>query len=225
VLNCETSRESPSPPSDAFPPDDCALAEGVTISLETEDEEALGSCTTDTEGTCTVPVPVWPDGAAPVVVARQQFLTIADGYDPTQSEVRMELMGDDSAAVFVNILIAGSGPFPFPIYAATCEEAPEIVSPFAAAFPPKGCVATEGAIASVALRDGTEIGTCTIDADAARTVDAPFASTVIVTLDEATILNGYTPRQNPITTRVYTEFASAVFLIAPSTTGTPSPAG
>lgn len=221
VLDCAAPvpEPVPIPPTDAFPPAGCEPGGGVAVIVETEDGVALGRCTTGDDGSCTVPIPV--DRPVPAVVARQDGRTVRDGYEPTQVEIREEIVGEYSAAAFVNVPTAGPESSPFPVYAATCPAEPEPASPFAGRFPPEGCLATQGMTVVVTLRDGSEVGACTIDAEGRCRVEVPFAATVIVTADASTLPPEYAPRQNPITTRVITEFAGAVFVNLPGPAGTP----
>lgn len=93
-----------------------------------------------------------------------------------------------------------------------CPSDPGQVSPAAGNFPPEGCTAASGVSFTVALEDGTEVASCTTDADGMCIVSAPNEATVVVTEDVSTATEGYAPRENPITTRVVTEFAGAVFV-------------
>ena len=102
----------------------------------------------------------------------------------------------------------------FLIYAVNCETDPGVVSPAQGELP-ADCAGEVGVTATVELTDGTEVATCTTDADGFCTVQAPNEAEVVVTVDETTVLAGYAPRENPITTQVVTEFAGATFVNLP----------
>ena len=102
----------------------------------------------------------------------------------------------------------------FLIYAVNCESDPGTVSPAQGQLP-ADCAGEVGVVATVALTDGTEVATCTTDADGFCTVQAPNEADVVVTADETTVLEGYSPRENPIATQVVTEFAGVTFVNLP----------
>lgn len=113
----------------------------------------------------------------------------------------------------------------FTVASYSCDSDPGQVS-LAAGNIPDSCTPDAGAVAEVALQDGTAVGTCTTDASGLCTLQAPNEATVVVTLDESTVASGNTPRENPITTQVITEFASALFInvpAAPAPVETPVP--
>jgi hypothetical protein len=102
----------------------------------------------------------------------------------------------------------------------TCDRDPGNVSPIADNIPDY-CSPTAGVAFEVALEDGTVVGSCTTDATGMCSLQAPNEATVVVTEDTATSPAGTVPRDNPITTQVVTEFAGAVFINLPETTGLP----
>lgn len=113
----------------------------------------------------------------------------------------------------------------FTVASFSCDSDPGQVS-LAAGNIPDSCAPDAGAFAQVTLEDGTTVGTCTTDASGLCTLQAPIEATVVVTLDESTVASGNTPRENPITTQVITEFASALFInvpAAPAPVETPVP--
>ena len=103
----------------------------------------------------------------------------------------------------------------FTIASFTCTSDPGQVS-MAAGNIPDSCTPDVGAVASVALEDGTAVGSCTTDASGICKLPAPNEATVVVTLDTTTIGGGAAPRENPITTQVVTEFAGALFINLPA---------
>lgn len=112
----------------------------------------------------------------------------------------------------------------FTIASFTCTSDPGQVS-MAAGNIPDTCTPDVGAVASVALQDGTAVGSCTTDASGICKLQAPNEATVVVTLDAATLASGATPRENPVTTQVVTEFAGAIFInlpAAPAPTAVPA---
>lgn len=108
----------------------------------------------------------------------------------------------------------------FTVASFSCDSDPGQVS-LAAGNIPDSCTPDAGAVAEVALEDGTAVGTCTTDASGLCKLQAPNEATVVVTLDESTVASGNTPRENPITTQVITEFASALFINVPATPAPP----
>jgi hypothetical protein len=78
---------------------------------------------------------------------------------------------------------------------------------------PANCTVAATVSFTVATADGTNLGSCTLGADAICTVPVPVPSTVVVTEDVDTAALGFTPRENPITIEVEpaTE-ASAIFV-------------
>lgn len=221
VLDCEQVIYKIDPTAD-FPPDGCVPSEGIVARVYAVAEAGgagaeIGRCTTDADGECAVPVP--SDGDGPAVIVRQDLVTLTDGYEQAWdgAEEPIEIRGDATSAFFVNIPTPGDpGTFAFPISVISCEEEPETASPFAGEFPPEGCAPVEGVIADVTLRDGSGVDACTTNAEGTCAIDAPFNATVIVEIDERTRPEAYAPRENPITTRVYTEFAGAVFVLIPA---------
>ena len=112
----------------------------------------------------------------------------------------------------------------FTVASFTCASDPGQVSVVADNIP-DSCTPDAGAVISVALQDGTAVGSCTTDASGICKLQAPNEATVVVTLDTASIAGGATPRENPITTQVVTEFAGALFInlsAAPAPTAVPS---
>lgn len=103
----------------------------------------------------------------------------------------------------------------FTIASFTCTSDPGQVS-MAAGNIPDTCTPDVGAVASVALQDGTDVGSCTTDASGICKLQAPNEGTVVVTLDTSTIGAGTAPRENPVTTQVVTEFAGALFINLPA---------
>jgi hypothetical protein len=104
----------------------------------------------------------------------------------------------------------------FTVASFSCESDPGRVS-LAAGNIPDSCTPDAGAVANVTLEDGTAVGTCTTDANGLCTLQAPNEAPVVVTLDGSTVASGNTPRENPITTQVVTEFAGALFINLPAT--------
>lgn len=113
----------------------------------------------------------------------------------------------------------------FTVASFSCDADPGQVS-LAAGNIPDSCTPDVGAVANVTLEDGTAVGTCTTDVGGICKLQAPNEATVVVTLDESSVASGNTPRENPITTQVVTEFASALFInvpAAPAPPETPEP--
>ena len=102
----------------------------------------------------------------------------------------------------------------------SCPTDPGRVSP-AVGNIPEECDPVGGVTFTVALEDGTVVGTCTTDATGLCQLQAPNEATVVVTEDVSTVPAGYRPRENPITTRVVTEFAGALFINLPQVTTPP----
>lgn len=109
----------------------------------------------------------------------------------------------------------------FTVASYSCDSDPGQVS-LAAGNIPDSCSPDAGAVAQVALEDGTAVGTCTTDASGLCSLQAPNEATVVVTLDASTVASGNTPRENPITTQVITEFASALFINLPAAPAPPN---
>jgi len=103
----------------------------------------------------------------------------------------------------------------FTIASFSCDADPGQVS-LAAGNIPDSCTPDAGAVAEVTLEDGTAVGTCTTDGTGLCTLQAPNEATVVVTLDESSVVTGNSPRENPITTQVVTEFAGALFINLPA---------
>lgn len=103
----------------------------------------------------------------------------------------------------------------FTIASFTCTADPGQVS-MAAGNIPDSCTPDIGATAIVALQDGTAVGSCATDASGICKIQAPNEGTVVVTLDTTTLAGAVTPRENPVTTQVVTEFAGALFINLPS---------
>lgn len=109
-----------------------------------------------------------------------------------------------------------------------CERVPVSVG-IAMASDPDGCVRLDGVEIQVAALDGQPIATCTTGQIRPTWGDcvvlAPYDTQVVVTQDSTTLPAGYQPRQNPIVTRNYTEYASAIFVNLPvvETNATPVP--
>ena len=101
----------------------------------------------------------------------------------------------------------------FTIRVYACEQNP--VSVGIASEDPKECRRVDGVAVSVAAPGGTEVAVCTT-VDGQCLVQALYGADVLVTEDVATIPNGYRPRQNPIATRAYSEFAGANFVNLPA---------
>lgn len=108
----------------------------------------------------------------------------------------------------------------FRINAYSCEKDPGDISPVADNIPDY-CDPAAGVAFDVALEDGTSVGACTTAADGMCMLQAPNEATVVVTQDTSTAPVGTTPRENPVTTKVVTEFAGAIFVNLPETTELP----
>jgi hypothetical protein len=98
----------------------------------------------------------------------------------------------------------------------TCPTDPGNVS-LAAGNIPDECDPTAGVSFTLALDDGTEIGSCTTDASGICKIQAPNEAMVTATEDISTAPAGYAPRENPISTQAVTEFAGALFINLPVT--------
>jgi hypothetical protein len=98
----------------------------------------------------------------------------------------------------------------------TCPTDPGNVS-LAAGNIPDECDPSAGVAFTVAMTDGTEIGSCTTDSSGICKVQVPNEATVTATEDVSTAPAGYAPRENPITTQAVTEFAGALFINLPTT--------
>ena len=112
----------------------------------------------------------------------------------------------------------------FTIASFSCTSDPGQVS-LAAGNIPDSCTPDSGAVANVALQDGTDVGSCTTDATGICKLQAPNEASVVVTLDTTTLAGSVAPRENPISTQVVTEFAGALFInlpTAPAPTAVPS---
>ena len=104
----------------------------------------------------------------------------------------------------------------FTVGSFSCTSDPGQVS-LAAGNIPDTCTPDVGAVANVALQDGTAVGSCTTDATGICKLQAPNEANVVVTLDTSTLAGSVAPRENPISTQVVTEFAGALFINLPST--------
>jgi hypothetical protein len=127
------------------------------------------------------------------------------------------------AVVFVILeTFVGVGPagaqeqIDFTIGKFTCPTDPGNVS-LAAGNIPDECDPSAGVSFTVALTDGTEIGSCTTDDSGICKVQVPNEAMVTATEDVSTAPAGSTPRENPITTQAVTEFAGALFINLPVT--------
>jgi hypothetical protein len=98
----------------------------------------------------------------------------------------------------------------------TCPTDPGTVS-LAAGNIPDECDPTAGVSFTVALDDGTEIGSCTTDDSGICKVQVPNEAMVTATEDTTTAPAGFAPRENPISTQAVTEFAGALFINLPVT--------
>jgi len=96
-FNCETD---PGVIGQAELPDGCVLVEGVSMTVTDGDDNDLGSCITDANGTCTVDVDV-PDDAT--VFVTEDESTGTDGYSPRENPVEVEITNEFSEAKLVNI--------------------------------------------------------------------------------------------------------------------------
>jgi hypothetical protein len=74
---------------------------------------------------------------------------------------------------------------------------------------PEGCTPVEGVSFTIDVEDGDTLS-CTTNDEGRCQVQVPSEANVIVTEDESTGTEGYTPRENPIETQAVTEFAVTV---------------
>jgi hypothetical protein len=100
-----------------------------------------------------------------------------------------------------------------------CEREPEHSVGMAAADPPD-CVRVDGVTVYVAAPDGRPIASC-VTGQAPPSwgecrVAIPNNDRVVVTEETSTLPAGYLPRQNPIVTRNYSEFAGTTFVNLPA---------
>jgi hypothetical protein len=98
----------------------------------------------------------------------------------------------------------------------TCPTDPGNVS-LAADNIPDECDPTAGVSFTVALDDGTEIGSCTTDDSGICKIQVPNEAMVTATEDISTAPAESAPRENPISTQAVTEFAGALFINLPVT--------
>lgn len=105
-----------------------------------------------------------------------------------------------------------------------CERDPEMAGDaisIPGAIVPDYCTPVSGVAFEVALENGDVLGSCTTDERGICSLSVPIEATVVVTEDVTTGTAGYAPVENPITTRAVTEFAHAMFINVPETTGLP----
>lgn len=134
-------------------------------------------------------------------------------------------------AVIVVVLLAGwltsgqpaeaqmeSGAIDVIVRVYLCEADPGSIG-VAMGSDPDGCVRVDGVTANVATIDGVQIGACTTEGGFCL-VPAPIGADVVVTEDLTTVPEGYRPRENPLETPAYTEFAGVIFVNLPLDQGT-----
>ncbi len=113
-------------------------------------------------------------------------------------------------------VVPPAGTQPFPVYALVCDQDPGQVGTARGDFPPAGCAGAVGvAILVEAAENGDDLGACTTGDDGSCVIDLPRGASVLVSDGPASIPPGFEARQNPIETRVVTEFAEAVFVNLP----------
>ena len=103
----------------------------------------------------------------------------------------------------------------------TCPTDPGRVSLPAGNIPAE-CDPVAGVVFTAAAADGTDLGSCTTNADGLCRLDVPSGADVVVTEDVSTGPAGYRPRENPVRTRAVTEFANALFINLPEVTAPPT---
>ncbi|HET7036368.1 MAG TPA: hypothetical protein VFI42_11865 [Thermomicrobiaceae bacterium] len=81
---------------------------------------------------------------------------------------------------------------------------------------PSDCTPATGVAFTVSDTSGAPLANCTTNASGLCILSLTEGSTVVVAEDPATAPEGFVPRENPISTPVETEFASAVFVNLPA---------
>ena len=81
---------------------------------------------------------------------------------------------------------------------------------------PSDCTPAAGVAVTVSDTSGAPLANCTTNANGLCILSLTEGSTVVVAEDPATAPDGFVPRENPISTPVETEFASAVFVNLPA---------
>ena len=105
--------------------------------------------------------------------------------------------------------------FSFPTTVYTCELDPGPISPEMGLLPPD-CEMQSGARVTVKLTEENRVlGSCMTNADGWCHVMTPSNVRVTVTISLGSLPAGYVPRDNPVETVVFTEFAGAVFVLLP----------
>ena len=120
-------------------------------------------------------------------------------------------------ALFTTI-VAGAGAannIDFRIAKYNCTSDPGQIS-LAKGVVPDNCTPGAGVNFTVKDTGGTTLASCTTDNNGLCVVSLPEGATVVVAEDPTTAKAGYVPRENPISTQVLTEFASAVFVNLPA---------
>lgn len=210
----------------------CIPWEGLTISFELADGTEYASCVTagtERVASCTVDVPF-----GVTIIATIDPASIPTGYVLEGSLVQEFVIPDGppdgvfGGPVFVLLPAAQDAPvqpegFPLSSAAAYCE--PGYMGPFV------GCTPWEGVTVSLQSADGTFATSCVTagtDRAAVCTVNVPFGSMIIASIDPSAVPDGYA-LEKPATQEIQIpagppegEFGGPVYVLLPATQDAPT---
>jgi len=98
-VNCEEAPGPDVPPiSEGGVPEGCEAAEGVDFTVSDTDGNEIASCTTDTDGRCTVQAPNEAD-----VVVEEDESTGEPGFSPLENPIETTAVTEFAGANFINV--------------------------------------------------------------------------------------------------------------------------